>query len=131
MEALYIAAEQAMDRLARALGGKHILPPTFAVLPTYLASEDWTHRHAALMCISAIGEGCVKIMEAELGKILSMVLPHLLRDAHARVRYAACNTIGQMCTDFGAVLQAQFHEQVVMGLCATMDAVNQPRCVGQ
>ena len=127
MDASYIVAEQAMDRLSRALGGKHILPPAFALLPTYLSSGDWRHRHAALMCISAIGEGCVKIMEGELSRILEMILPHLVRDQHPRVRYAACNTIGQMCTDFGPILQNHFHEKVVLGLCSTMDALDQPR----
>jgi importin-5 len=38
-----------------------------------LGSEKWEQRHAALMAISAIGEGCVKIMEAELGKIIEWV----------------------------------------------------------
>jgi hypothetical protein len=52
------------------VGGKAILPITFNYIPSMLGSERWEQRHAALMAISAIGEGCVKIMEAELGKIL-------------------------------------------------------------
>ena len=31
---------------------------------------------------------------------------------HPRVRYAACNAVGQMCTDFGPTLQKLFHARV-------------------
>ena len=31
---------------------------------------------------------------------------------HPRVRYAACNAMGQMCTDFGPVFQKKFHQKV-------------------
>lgn len=127
----YIAAEQAMDRFARSLGGKHLLPPVFSLLPELLKSGDWRHRYAALMCISAIGEGCAKIMETELGQILDLVIPFLLSDPHPRVRYAACNSVGQMCTDFGPNLQLSYHEKIVVGLCSTMDAKDQPRFVFQ
>lgn len=95
----YIVAEQAMDRLARHLGGKTVLPVAFTIIPRYLSSQNWTERHAALMTISNIGEGCAKIMETELPNIINSVVPHL-RDPHPRVRYAACNAIGQMSTDF-------------------------------
>ena len=52
------------------IGGKAVLPIAFQYIPNMLGSEKWEQRHAALMAISAIGEGCVKIMEAELGKII-------------------------------------------------------------
>lgn len=63
-------AEQAMDRIARSLGGKYVLPMTFELIPLMLNSQDWKERHAALMTISAIGEGCVKVMIDELDKVL-------------------------------------------------------------
>lgn len=50
--------EQSLDRLARALGGKVVLPPAFQVIPSMLASYDWRLRHAGLMAIAAIGEAC-------------------------------------------------------------------------
>jgi hypothetical protein len=52
------------------IGGKAVLPIAFQYIPNMLGSPKWEQRHAALMAISAIGEGCVKIMEAELGKII-------------------------------------------------------------
>lgn len=114
------AGEQAMDRLSIYLGGKLVLPITFNLIPTMLASPEWQRRHAALRCISAIGEGCHKIMEAELGKVVHLILPHM-RDPHPRVRHAALNAIGQMCTDFSPKIQEQFHEAILNHMIPLMD----------
>ena len=38
---------------------------------------DWRYRHAALMAISACGEGCHKQMELMLTDIVGAVLPFL------------------------------------------------------
>ena len=37
--------------------------------------EDWHYRHAALMAISAVGEGCEKQMTPILGEVVAAVLP--------------------------------------------------------
>lgn len=60
----------------------------------------------------------VQIVEAVIG---------FLRDPHPRVRYAACNAIGQMATDFAPVFQKKFHESVVPGLLLVMDDGVNPR----
>lgn len=39
--------------------------------------EDWKYRHAALMAISACGEGCHKQMEERLDGIVEAILPKL------------------------------------------------------
>src|SRR5690349_1685143 len=122
----YVIGEHAMDRLARALGGKAMLPVSFVYIPQMLANESWKARHAALFAVSAIGEGCVRIMEAELGKIIGMVLP-FLRDPHPRVRYAACNAIGQMSTDFAGPMQKNHHALVLTNLIPVMDDAPFPR----
>lgn len=62
--------EQALDRIARAMGGKYTLPVAFTVIPQLLGSSKWQHRHAALMSISAIAEGCQDIMLGELDKVI-------------------------------------------------------------
>ena len=38
---------------------------------------DWRYRHAALMAISACGEGCHKQMEEMLGNIMDATLQYL------------------------------------------------------
>ena len=81
------------------------------LLPT--PTEDWRYRHAALMAISAVGEGCEKQMFPILGDVVGAVLPYV-QDQHHRVRYAACNALGQMANDFAPKLQNKFHDKVYM-----------------
>lgn len=52
-----VVAESALDRLACGLGGKMILPLIVHNIPAMLSHPDWKQRHAALMAISAAGEG--------------------------------------------------------------------------
>jgi len=116
----YDVGEEALDRLAIALGGKAMVPVLFEKIQQLIKSSDWKHRHAALMAISQSGEGCEKQMAANLTQIITMIVGHF-RDAHPRVRWAAINTVGQMCTDFGPALQESLHQLVVPALVATMD----------
>ena len=54
--------EQALDRLACAVGGKAILPAAFQHIPGMLASHDWKLRHAGLMAIASVAEGTSKVI---------------------------------------------------------------------
>ncbi|SPP83609.1 importin-5 [Drosophila guanche] len=121
-----VIAESSLDRLACGLGGKMILPQVMSSLPAMLSHSDWKHRFAALMAISSIGEGCHKQMEAILDEVMSGVL-NFLRDPHPRVRYSACNAIGQMSTDFAPIFEKKFHSQVIPGLMLLLDDVQNPR----
>ncbi|XP_074657622.1 importin-5-like [Tubulanus polymorphus] len=121
-----MTGESALDRLACGLGGKTMLPHITANIPSMLGHSDWRYRHAGLMAISACGEGCHKQMEGILGDIVGTVIP-FLKDVHPRVRYAACNALGQMSTDFGPNFQKKFHAQVVVGLLTVMDDHANPR----
>ena len=101
-----------MDRLANKLGGQIILPATFAWIPRMMSSTAWRDRHAALMAISAISEGCRDLMVGELDQVLTLVIP-ALQDPHPRVRYAGCNALGQMSTDFAGTMQEKYHSIVL------------------
>ena len=59
-------------------------------------------------------------MASNLGQILPMIVGHF-GDAHPRVRWAAVNTVGQMCTDFGPGVQSEWHALVLPALVTTMD----------
>ncbi|EEB07876.1 karyopherin Sal3 [Schizosaccharomyces japonicus yFS275] len=120
-DANHIVAEQALDRLSRKLGGKTILPQAFSWLPGLIGSQKWSERHAALMAISSIAEGAEKLMKRELGKILDMVLP-LLQDPHPRVRWAACNAVGQMSTDFAPDMQTKYSTRILESLIPVLGA---------
>jgi hypothetical protein len=114
-----------MDRLANKLGGQAVLPPTFNWLPRMMQSSAWRDRHAALMAISAISEGCRELMLGELDKVLALVVP-ALRDPHPRVRWAGCNALGQMSTDFAGTMQEKYHEVVLTNIIPVLDSA-EPR----
>lgn len=121
-----VIAESSLDRLACGLGGKMVLPHVMNALPIMLAHSDWKQRYAALMAISSIGEGCHRKMEAILEQIVNGVL-NFLNDPHPRVRYAACNAIGQMSTDFAPSFEKKFHASVVPGLLSLLRDIGNPR----
>lgn len=121
-----VVGESSLDRLACCLGGKTILPLVVNCLSQMLSSEDWRHRHAALMAVSAVGEGCHKQMEALLPEMVDEILKYL-QDPHPRVRYAACNALGQMSTDFSPIFEKRFHDRVIPGLTLLLDDHTNPR----
>ncbi|EEC04565.1 Ran-binding protein, putative [Ixodes scapularis] len=121
-----VVGESSLDRLACSLGGKTILPLVVGCVSQMLASEDWRHRHAALMAVSAAGEGCHKQMEALLPQMIDGILKYL-QDPHPRVRYAACNALGQMATDFSPGFEKRFHDRVIPGLALLLEDHAHPR----
>ncbi|RJE26313.1 Importin beta-3 subunit [Aspergillus sclerotialis] len=121
----HVAGEQCMDRLANKLGGQVILPVTFSWIPRMMSSSAWRDRHAALMAISAISEGCRDLMVGELDQVLALVVP-ALQDPHPRVRYAGCNALGQMSTDFAGTMQEKYHAAVLNNIIPVLDSA-EPR----
>lgn len=121
----HVAGEQCMDRLANKLGGQTILAPTFSWLPRMMTSGAWRDRHAALMAISAISEGCRELMVVELNKVLELVVP-ALQDQHPRVRWAGCNALGQMSTDFAGTMQEKYHQVVLPAIIPVLESA-EPR----
>lgn len=117
----HVTGEQCMDRLANKLGGEVLLPVTFTWLPRMMHSSSWRDRHAALMAISAISEGCRDLMLNELDKVLELVIPSL-KDPHPRVRFAACNAIGQMSTDFAGTMQEKYHQVVLSSIVPVLES---------
>src|ERR1700733_5344954 len=117
----HVAGEQCMDRLANKLGGQTILAPTFSWLPRMMLSDAWRDRHAALMAISAISEGCRELMVGELNKVLELVVP-ALRDPHPRVRWAGCNALGQMSTDFAPKMQTDFYDRILKAIIPVLSS---------
>ncbi|ESO05871.1 hypothetical protein HELRODRAFT_188208 [Helobdella robusta] len=115
-----VVGESALDRLCCGLGGKTMLPHIISIIPVMLQNADWKQRHAGLMAISACGEGCHAQMTQVLPSIVEAILP-FFQDQHPRVRYAACNAIGQMSTDFAPALQKKFADKIVPGLLRVME----------
>lgn len=55
---------------------------------------------------------CSGYLTLLLEDIVKTVVSHV---QHPRVRYAACNAIGQMATDFAPTFQKKFHDKVSHG----------------
>ncbi|KAM7251233.1 hypothetical protein ACFE04_023116 [Oxalis oulophora] len=122
----YEFGQECLDRLAISLGGNTILQVASEVFPQFLAAPEWQKRHAAMISLAQIAEGCSKVMIKNLGQVVAMVL-NSFQDPHARVRWAAINAIGQLSTDLGPHLQVQFHNQVLPALAGAMDDFQNPR----
>lgn len=50
-----------------------------------------------------------------------------LQDPHPKVRWAACQAVGQMCTDLGPDIQNDEHATIVPALTQVMKDFNEPR----
>jgi hypothetical protein len=50
-----------------------------------------------------------------------------LQDPHSKVRWAACQAVGQLCTDLGPEFQEAEHARLLPGLMSIMDDFSQPR----
>ncbi|KAK4832074.1 hypothetical protein QYF61_020630 [Mycteria americana] len=87
-----VAGESALDRMACGLGGKLVLPMIKEHIMQMLQNPDWKYRHAGLMALSAIGEGCHQQMEGILNEIVNFVLL-FLQDPHPRVIAALLQTM--------------------------------------
>ena len=122
----HIIGETALDRLACALGGKIVFPLAINIISQMLQNADWKQRYAALMAISALGEGCNKQMLPMLEQIVTAILP-FIGDTHPRVRYAVCIAMGQMASDFAQIFQQQFHDKFIPNLLLLLDDNQNPR----
>ncbi|KAG0582851.1 hypothetical protein M758_3G093200 [Ceratodon purpureus] len=122
----YEVGQECLDRLAISLGGNTVLPVASQLLPSFINDGDWKKRHAALITLAQIAEGCAKVMIKNLDSVVGMIL-NSFRDSHSRVRWAAINAIGQLSTDLGPDLQQNYHQQVLPALVNAMDDFQNPR----
>ena len=117
---------ESLDRISLAMKGKNLVPVLFGIISNMLGNGDWKQRYTALMAISIIGEGCYSALAPVLGEVVKKILV-FSNDPHPRVRWAFCNAIGQMSTDFGPQFQNQFSAEVVPSLINLMDDTANPR----
>lgn len=71
--------QECLDRLALSLGGNTLMPLVARLLPGLMADLDWKQRHAALICLAQIAEGCVKAMLGHLDSLVGMCLQVRIR----------------------------------------------------
>jgi len=78
------------------------------------------------VCLAQIAEGCAKVMLKEIKSLVDMCMQGT-QDPHPRVRWAACQAIGQMCTDLGPDIQEQEHSRILPALMGAMKDSANPR----
>jgi len=118
---------EAIGRLACSLGSKIVLPRAIPIIQQFLSSPTWSHRHAALMSLGHISDGCQGEMKKQLEQVVGMVIPHA-SDNNPRVQWAAVDALAQFSDQFKPVLQQKFHKQVIGSLLSGMTS-SQPHVV--
>ena len=73
------------------------------------------------MAIAASAEGGTRVIAAELGRVVALIT-HAFQDPHPRVRHAACQCLGQLCTDLEDAVQAAHPQEVFGALLRTLGA---------
>ena len=71
---LYEFGQECLDRLALAVGGNALAPLAAPALGRLLISPDWRSRHAALICLAQIAEGCAKVLLKQLKGLADMCM---------------------------------------------------------
>ncbi|EOY10577.1 ARM repeat superfamily protein isoform 2 [Theobroma cacao] len=56
----YAVGQECLDRLSISLGGNTVVPVASELFPVFLAAAEWQKRHAALIALAQIAEGCSK-----------------------------------------------------------------------
>ncbi|WWC71553.1 uncharacterized protein I206_105511 [Kwoniella pini CBS 10737] len=107
-----VFAEEALDRLAHALGGSTILPALSSQVETLLTQPDWRCRYCALVAIAAVAEGCLEELQPRIRDVLTIISP-TAKDSHPRVRYAFLQCLGQLCSDCDGVMQREYQNDVL------------------
>lgn len=63
------------------------------LLPVWLGDADWRKRHAALICLAQIAEGCERLMQQQVEPLVAMCLTGL-RDTHPKVGRGGGGVVG-------------------------------------
>ncbi|KAL6930230.1 hypothetical protein ACO0SA_001643 [Hanseniaspora valbyensis] len=111
---------QCLDRLSLNLGGEFLVPHLFKYLEPMLSSQDWRENYGALMGLSAAAEGSCNVLIPQTVKLVEMIIP-LTNHPHPRVQFAACNTLGQLCTDFAPHIGRVAHSLIAPALIAKIN----------
>ncbi|XP_031115948.1 importin-5-like isoform X2 [Ipomoea triloba] len=119
-------AEEALSRLAIALGGDVILPNSRDMLPGFFEDDDWKKRYAAVTALGLIASGCSKMLVQNLEHSVEKIM-ELVHDEHPRVRLATLHAIRKFSKSLSPFFQEQCHRQVILALSDAMDDFGNPR----
>lgn len=125
-------AEESLNRICIAMGGKACLPIIFKIAKTYLAKQDsWRHRMVAARAVAISAEGCHDELFPQLPEFLTSVIPRLMKDPHPCVRCSVTYLVGQLSTDYKKKFTSKFAKLGLSALHALMKDTANPRIQAQ
>ncbi|CAD7699198.1 unnamed protein product [Ostreobium quekettii] len=105
----FMFGEIAVDRLAKLVGGKAMMPVLGQMVPVLLGDQDWKKRHAVFTCVGQMAEGCTDDLLQDMGTLVSICVKGC-QDPHPKVRWSACQAIGLLVDELGEHLgSSEFH----------------------
>lgn len=117
----YDVGESGLDRVAAAVGGENVMNVVFGYVSQYLRREEWQYKLVAIMAISQTVEYLPEEgIESHLDEIVTTLLAQL-HDQHHRVRFAACQAIGQIALDHQPMFQKNYAQVILPALVAVLD----------
>ncbi|CRG93008.1 karyopherin beta, putative [Plasmodium gallinaceum] len=124
---LYDIGEESLDRVGKAFSEIeeaefiHIL---FNKVSEFLMKNTWEHKYVGIMAIAQTIEYLPEEeIEEQLEHVIKMLL-QVLTDQDVRVRYAACQAIGQISLDHQPYVQKEFYSEILPALINTMNDVH-------
>eukprot|EP00923_Selenidium_pygospionis_P007415 GHVN01012702.1.p1 GENE.GHVN01012702.1~~GHVN01012702.1.p1 ORF type:complete len:1220 (+),score=250.88 GHVN01012702.1:149-3808(+) len=117
----YDVGEKGMDRIAAAIEGEVVMPPLFAQVRQYLQHSEWQYKLVGIMAVSQTVEYLPEDGRDDTLEEITKMLLMQLRAEHHRVRYAACQAIGQTALDHKPYFQRAFYQDVLPALVNALD----------
>ncbi|GFE53671.1 karyopherin beta [Babesia ovis] len=124
VQRLYDAGEEGLDRLGRAFEEIDDCPFMDWVLSTasqFIQQSSWQHIFVGIMAISQTVEYLTdEEVEERMPSIIKIMIDKL-KDRDFRIRFAACQTIGQIALDHQPYVQLSFFDEVIPALISTFE----------
>lgn len=124
VQRLYDAGEEGLDRLGRAFEDIDNCPFMDWVLSNasqFIQQPSWQHVFVGIMAISQTAEYLTEDEVEERMPAIIKIMIEKLKDQDFRVRFAACQTIGQIALDHQPYVQMSFFEEVIPALLNTFE----------
>lgn len=115
--------EFAIDKVVMALQDHDIIQVVYEKAFAYFNMPEWYHQFAALMALSQTAEYIPEDKADEYLTYITQLCLMGLKNQHPRVRFAACQCIGQTALDHAPAFQTNHSEDILRAL---LEALNDP-----
>ncbi|KAJ3697768.1 hypothetical protein LUZ61_001473 [Rhynchospora tenuis] len=119
-------SKESLYTISAALGGALLVPVVIELLPAYLENSDWKKRHAALIFLKEISEGCSEAMKENLEQFVNIMV-NSFNDIHPRVQGASLNVTCELLGDPETHVASKCHERIFPALLQSMNTYDCPR----